>query len=313
MPTQPLLGVTPVALAAFREGDAVRALAAVQPQLPYPVPDILPETDPSSPPPLIPPFPLPGDGYLLRESASGWRDEQRTAYAGSTADRPLKSDPVAALLVDGDGQGWALGGWSGEADAAGRGNGNRSSQGRADRARVQTGAVYRYATADQPASPPALTRTGVDLTASVARFAVAGHAQCEQACTDVSDATPGPDSMLRAAKTMVTGLAGQSGGPRMLLYTGGRLPAGDAIDRARGRPLRGTALAGRGRLRGAVGRRLRGWRGRRVRVGVRRCAGAVRQRRRAGGCDPGRRRARSSPVRARTTRSTPTGRAGRCG
>ena len=91
--TQPLLGVTPVALAAFREGPTLRALAAVQPQLPYPVPDVLPETAPDSPPPLIPPFPLPGDGYLVRETEHGWRDEQRTAFAGATSDRPSKVRP----------------------------------------------------------------------------------------------------------------------------------------------------------------------------------------------------------------------------
>ncbi|HEY6889678.1 MAG TPA: hypothetical protein VI300_17905, partial [Solirubrobacter sp.] len=221
--TQPLLGVTPVALAAFRAGGNVRALAAVQPQLPYPVPDVLPETLPDSPPPLIPPYPLPGDGYLVRETDDGWQDEQRTAYAGSTSDRPVKSDPISALLVDGDGQGWALGGWSGESDAAGRGNGNRSSQGRADRARVQTAAIFRYATGDQPAQPPALVDTGTDLTADVARFAIAGHASCEAPCADLRDEAIGPDQTLTAAKNLVGRLAAQPGGPRMLLYTGGRL------------------------------------------------------------------------------------------
>ena len=74
----------------------VRALAAVQPQLPYPVPDVLPETDPDSPPPLVPPFPLPGDGYLVRETDGGWRDEQRTALRRARPPTgPLKSDPIA--------------------------------------------------------------------------------------------------------------------------------------------------------------------------------------------------------------------------
>jgi hypothetical protein len=226
---QPLLGVTPVALAAFRSGGAVRALAAVQPQLPFPVPDVLPETSPDSPPPLVPPFPLPGDGYLVRETDTGWRDEQRTAYAGATADRPVKSDPIAALLVDGNGEGWALGGWSGESDAVGRGNGNRSAQGRGDRTRVQTAAVLRYSTGAQPAQPPALVRTGTDMKADVARFAIGGHAACESACADLRDEAIGPDQTLRAAKDVVGQLAAQPGGPRMLLYTGGRLAADQTL------------------------------------------------------------------------------------
>ena len=196
--TQPLLGVTPVALAAFRSGGAVRALAAVQPQLPYPVPDVLPETGPDSPPPLVPPFPLPGDGYLVRETDNGWRDEQRTAFAGSTSDRPVKSDPIGALLVDGDGEGWALGGWSGESDAAGRGNGNRSTQGRdrpharADRRRPAlrdrraAGAAARArAHRHRPRRAPSRASRS------------AATPQCESPCADLRDESLGPDRTLR--------------------------------------------------------------------------------------------------------------------
>ena len=136
-----------------------------------------PRPRPDSPPPLVPPFPLPADGYLVRETDTGWRDEQRAAYAGSTA-RPARSSRTRSARCSSTraGEGWALGGWSGESDAAGRGNGNRSGQGRTDRARVQTAAVLRYATGPQPAQPPALTRTGTDMTGDVARFAIAGHA-----------------------------------------------------------------------------------------------------------------------------------------
>ncbi len=49
--------------------------------------------------PLIPPNPLPGDGYLLRETPAGWEDEERAAYAGDTNDKPIKADPIAALDV----------------------------------------------------------------------------------------------------------------------------------------------------------------------------------------------------------------------
>ena len=36
-------------------------------------------------------------------------------------DKPMKADPIAALDVGTSGVGWALGGWSGQADDAGRG------------------------------------------------------------------------------------------------------------------------------------------------------------------------------------------------
>ena len=114
------------------------------PQLAYPPADDLPEPDPNVPPPILPPFPLPGDGYLLRETASGWEDEQRTAFAGSGADRPIKSDPVLALLLDSSGGGWAVGGWSGTADSAGRGIAASGRSGPAVRERVQTATVFRF-------------------------------------------------------------------------------------------------------------------------------------------------------------------------
>ena len=59
-------------------------MLSVVPEFTYPPPLILPPIDPNSPPPLIPPNPLPGDGYLLRETGGGWEDEERAAYAGDS-------------------------------------------------------------------------------------------------------------------------------------------------------------------------------------------------------------------------------------
>ena len=87
---------------------------------------------------MPPPFLLPGDGYLLRETAAGWRDEQRTSFAGTGDDPPMKSDPVLGLLVDPLGNGWVVGGWSGDADSAGRGTSARNGIGPC-RARVRRG------------------------------------------------------------------------------------------------------------------------------------------------------------------------------
>ncbi len=222
-------------------GGAVRALAAVQPQLPYPVPDVLPEPRPGLAAAARPAVPAP------RRRLPRARD-RHAAGATSSAPRsrarpptgPLKSDPIGALLVDGNGEGWALGGWSGESDAAGRGNGNRSSQGRVDRTRVQTAAVERYATGAQPAQPPALARTGVDLTRDVARFAVAGHAAVRRPpAPTCATSRSARTARCARAKQLAGELSTPAGRPARCCST----PAGawrprQTLDRARGRALR---------------------------------------------------------------------------
>jgi hypothetical protein len=219
---QPILGSTAIAAAAVRDGGSVRAIVSVVPQLVYPGADDLPEPDPNVPPPILPPFNLPGDGYLLRETAAGWVDEQRAAFAASGEDRPLKSDPVLSLLLDSSGNGWAVGGWSGDADAADRGSSVRGGEGRAIRERVRTAAVFRYGA---PGSPPAAGRQAVPMPAGTIRLAVAGHAQCEEPCADLASQGLGPDRSLAAALQMVAGMQGGAG-PRALLYTGNRVGSG---------------------------------------------------------------------------------------
>ncbi len=222
--SQPLPGSTAIAAAAVREGGTVRAVVSVVPQLTYPLADDLPEPDPNVPPPIPPPFGLPGDGYLLRETAAGWVDEQRTAFAASGDDRPLKSDPVLSLLLDSSGEGWAVGGWSGDADSAGRGTSSRNSAGQAIRARVRTAAVFRYG-ASAAAAPAATSIQPVPMPAGPARFAVAGHAQCDAACVDLAPQSIGPDRTLAAALRTVAAMRGGAG-PRALLYTGNRVGSG---------------------------------------------------------------------------------------
>ncbi len=221
---QPLPGSTAIAAAATRPGGgALRAVVSVVPQLAYPPADDLPEPDPNVPPPILPPFQLPGDGYVLRETDGGWSDEQRNSFSGSSSDRPLKSDPVLALLLDGAGNGWAVGGWSGDADAAGRGSSARNGEGRAIRARVRTAGIYRYGDA---AAPQAASASGVPLAAGPVRFAVAGHAQCDAACADLAPQSIGPDRTLGAALRAVAAMHAAPGGPRALLYTGNRVKGG---------------------------------------------------------------------------------------
>ncbi len=225
---QPLPGSTVVALSAFRDGGRIRAVVSAVPQIAYPLPDILPPTDPNVPDPIIPPFGLPGDGYVLRETAGGWRDEEQAAFFGSGSDRPLKADPILAFDLDASGSGWAVGGWSGQADSAGRGSGSTGAQGSADRARVQTAGAYRYDPGGSPPGPPSAADAPLALPAGPIRLAVAGHAQCEAPCADLAPQGLGPDRTLAGALGKIAAQAGKPNGPRMLLYTGGRSKPGGA-------------------------------------------------------------------------------------
>lgn len=220
---QPIPGLTAIAAAAVRDGGEVRAIVSVLPRLSYPPADDLPDPDPNVPPPIAPPFNLPGDGYLLRENAAGWVDEQRTAYATSSNDTPVKSDPVLSLLLDSAGNGWAVGGWSGDADSAGRGTSARNGGGRAIRERVRTGAVFRYGAGG--AAPPAVGVQPVPMPPGPVRLALAGHAECDSSCADLALQGIGPDRSLAMALQKVTAMAGGAG-PRALLYTGNRVKGG---------------------------------------------------------------------------------------
>ena len=227
---QPLPGATVIAAAAVRRAAdpaKVSAVVSVVPRIDYPVDEPLPPPDPNTPPPIQPAFPLAPDGYVLRETAAGWHDEQHSSFGGSGADRPIKTDPVLAFDLNSDGRGWAVGGWSGEADSAGRGSSGRNSQGRADRARVQTAAAYRFgeATGEGP-QPSAAGSAPTPLDAGPVRFAVGGHAQCAGPCADLADQSIGPDQTLRSTLAAVKKLSTETAGPRFFLYTGGRLPPG---------------------------------------------------------------------------------------
>lgn len=220
---QPLLDQTVVAAAAYRDGDRVRAVVSTALGGRYPAPDPPIDVDPNSPTPLLPPYPLPADGYLLRETASGWRDEQRTSFLGSGEDRPVKSDPILAMVLDAAGSGWVVGGWSGEADNAGRGASGRSGSARETRERVQTGAVQRYAAEGAPTGPPGAAVAGVPMAPGPVRIVVGGNAQCETACADLANQRLAPDRMLGAALDLSDQMASTPNGPSAFVYTGGRI------------------------------------------------------------------------------------------
>ncbi|HYV16722.1 MAG TPA: hypothetical protein VE972_11960 [Conexibacter sp.] len=220
----PLPGASIIAAAPLRVAGRVRAVVAVAPDADWPLPTPLPPPDPDLPPPVLPPFHLAGDGYMLRETAAGWVDDQREDFAGVANDKPEKADPIAAFALDpGSGAGWAVGGWSGESDNAGRGTG-AAGPGALVRRRVQTAAVARYAASGTPDPPPGATSSPIALDPSLATFAVAGHAACDAPCALLANLQLGPDRALAALGGALGRLAGRAGAPRALLYTGGRLP-----------------------------------------------------------------------------------------
>jgi hypothetical protein len=244
---QPIVGETAVAAAPLLEGAKVRALLSVVPDFTYPLPLILPPVDPNTPGPLIPPNPLPGDGYVLRETPAGWEDEERAAYAGDTTDKPVKADPVAAFDVGTGGAGWAVGGWSGHADDAGRGS-DASGSGQAVRAQVQTAGIYSYSPSGTPPGPPGEFSSPVGLQTGVATFAVGGHAECAAPCASLADEAIAPDRNLSSALAEIDGLSTQPSGPRMLLYTGGRETPGQGIESMAESERYAQLLAGGGSL-----------------------------------------------------------------
>ncbi len=230
----------PTALAAVRENGTVRAvISVVPPGAAEPQGDRELATDkeqfentppPGAPPLLTDPYPLPGAGTLLRQTAQGWRDEQHQSYPlpshreGQTLyDLPVRPDPVLALLLSPNGgEGWAVGGETGTFVTS-----------RA--ATIKTASAMRYGPA---ATPPSNAATApIPAESGVAIFALGGHAQCAAACADYSDAGLGPERWLRAAVSRAATVPGM----RAFLYAGPGVAAGE------GAPLRdtltGTAFA----------------------------------------------------------------------
>ena len=134
----PLPGSPAGALALFRENGALRAVVTaggngLSSGSSY--------TTPGFPPPQAPTGGLaagPESGGVLRQTATGWRDESHElnpvgGQEGSFVyfDLPYRPDPIFAVLVDPTGtQGWAVGGISNSEDRSGRDGRHRALPGR---------------------------------------------------------------------------------------------------------------------------------------------------------------------------------------
>jgi hypothetical protein len=205
------------ALAAFEEGASVRALVSVDTAgEDNPADSLLYQEIDNPPGPalgkygvLIGPDPLPARGYLLRETETGWRDEEHEDYPEpGGSDLPGWPDAVLALLAEPSGQGgWAVGGQTG---------GELTLYGGGDQEAAQTAGVTRYG--DGPA-PPQSSNAPISTPAGEATFAVGGNAQCDSPCAGLANEDAGPDAWLSGAISRASQIAGVRG----FLYTGARI------------------------------------------------------------------------------------------
>ena len=215
----------PVAAAAIREGGQLRAVLAVEAnasgrataEREQDTDRFQAEGQPASGQPslLTEPYPLPKNGFLIRETANGWRDEQRQSFplptrvAGqSDYDLPRVPDAVLALLIHPDGtRGWAVGGNTGEIVGD-------SQLGSFLREGLQSGSAMRYG-AD--AAPPVnADEAPIPTPSDEATFAIGAGATCVAPCADLVGTGIGPDVWLRAA----VGRAATIPGVRAFVYAG---------------------------------------------------------------------------------------------
>ncbi len=226
------LGV-PVAVQAVREGGQVRAIVSVEanaidagesePSL-VERPQFLDQPPKGQAPLLIEPFPLPVSGYIVRQTAIGWRDEQRQSYPippqptdqahhAKELDIPKVQDPVLAFLVNPEGSsGWAVGGQTGQL------GGTRVQP--FEKEGLQTAAVMRLGEAATP--PGNASAVQIPVTPNEATFAIGGNAQCADVCADLAGTGIGPEVWLEAA----VGKAAATPGVRAFLYTGAGVAGG---------------------------------------------------------------------------------------
>ena len=314
---QPLPGSMVIAAAATREGGRVRPVVSIVRALSenwrYPPVDDIGEQDPNQPLPLLPAYPLPPDGFVLRETAGGWARRAALRLRRVRRRPAAEVRPGARLRARRGRPG--LGRRRLERRPGRRGQrllrARRGRQGRS-RARPDGGGVPLRR---RECRPPGAAASPVGLPAGPARFAVGGHAACQAPCADLALQDIRPDRSLVSALAKVAGLRAQPNGPRMMLYTGGRLGARRrraASRRARWRGTRRWPARSRAGIPGRVCDRRAGRQALsapRSRTSSPRSGAARRPRASTRRTLPARPRAR---VRARTTRSTRPAPGDRC-
>ncbi len=206
-------GGYPVALAAVREGAVVRAVVSVwagagsSPGLFEDREEVENGETAGEVPLLVAPYRLPSRGYVVRQTATGWRDEQHESFPVPTGhqptDLPREPDPILALLVAPDGSGgWAVGGETGERVTS-------------EKEQIQTASIMRYGPS---AAPPSNFRSAPIPAGApgTATFAFGGGAQCAGPCADQMGTGIGPEVWLPHAVAQAASVPGI----RDFIYTG---------------------------------------------------------------------------------------------
>ena len=217
----------PDAVAAIREGGQIRAVMSVsglesqwEKDLQTDNAQAIAQPAEGQAPLLTEPYPLPEQGFLIRQTATGWRDEERQDLSGADAELgnikpetfplselPAEPDPMLALLLSPDGsQGWAVGGQTGEAFAQG---GAYVAEG------LQTATAERYGPGATP--PSKFASSTIPIGAGEATFAIGGGIPCETSCADRVNLGIGPQVWMPAAVGRAAGIPGVRG----FLYAGG--------------------------------------------------------------------------------------------
>ena len=205
------LRTDPGSLELFREGGALRAIASGGPANGFGAESVTP-APPGFPPDLIGPY-GPSGGGVLRQTPSGWSDEEHELNSESRTlpghykfeDKVYEPDPVYAVLVDPSGsQGWAVGGFGGAGEKG-----------------INTADVERYPA--DGVTPTGVGGSTVPVNSGEATFAIGGGAQCAAPCADLERARIGPDIWFSSALAR----AAQIAGTRAFLYTGPRVTTGE--------------------------------------------------------------------------------------
>lgn len=220
----PIAGIAS-AVSAVRENGVVRAIAILTPDRVVGLADDLePVIDvPGEPPGIQRDRATRASGSVVRETAGGWVDDERTTFDINTyRDCPLIPEAAMGMALDERGEGWIVGGDPGRQSSTRCGLQN-SGVTKVTRG-AQTAQIWRYGAA--PAAPPAIDRVQAVPAPNAARLVIGGHAQCEAACAELDNLAIGPDRFMSAAFDTAAALHAVAGGPRAFLYTGTRLAAG---------------------------------------------------------------------------------------
>ena len=199
----------PGSLALFRENGALRAIGSGGLPETLPIDDKRP-TPLTSPAEVIPAYPV-RTGYVVRQTAVGWSDEEHERNPAQdplgeykSYDMVYQPDPTSAVLTDAAGaSGWAIGGYVNE-----------------KRASLDTADVARYPA--DGSTPPGLGTAPIPSDPGQPTVAIGGGAPCLAPCADRRNAGVGPDLWLTSA----LGQASHITGMRAFFYTGARVTSG---------------------------------------------------------------------------------------